>query len=91
MLGIFSWLDVVICAVLLTFFVVGVRRGFLLTIGDMLGLIVGGVAAFFAIPLVSTFATNPWWRVGLMIATAAVLIILGQALGRVIATRSATG
>lgn len=53
----------------------------------MLGLIVGGVAAFFAIPLVSTFATNPWWRVGLMIATAAVLIILGQALGRVIATR----
>ena len=87
MLGIFSWLDVVICAVLLMFFIVGVRRGFLLTVGDMLGLLVGGVAAFFAIPLVSTFATNPWWRVGLMIATAAVLIILGQALGRVIATR----
>lgn len=87
MLGIFSWLDVVICAVLLMFFIIGVRRGFLLTIGDMLGLIVGGVAAFFAIPLVSTFATNPWWRVGLMVATASVLIILGQALGRVIATR----
>lgn len=87
MLGIFSWLDVVICAVLLTFFVIGLRRGFLLTVGDMLGLIVGGVAAFFAIPLVSTLANNPWWRVGLMIATAAVLIILGQALGRVIATR----
>ena len=69
------------------FFIIGVRRGFLLTIGDMLGLIVGGVAAFFAIPLVSTFATNPWWRVSLMVATASVLIILGQALGRVIATR----
>lgn len=87
MLGIFSWLDVVICAVLLTFFIIGLRRGFLLTVGDMVGLILGGIAAFFAIPLVSTFANNPWWRVALMVATAAVLIILGQALGRVIATR----
>ncbi|WP_159612004.1 MarP family serine protease [Glutamicibacter sp. JC586] len=87
MLGIFSWLDVVICAVLLIFFIFGLRRGFLLTVGDMVGLILGGVAAFFAIPLVSTFATNPWWRVTLMVATAALLIILGQALGRVIATR----
>ncbi|WP_165477293.1 MarP family serine protease [Arthrobacter sp. S41] len=87
MLGIFSWLDIAICAVLLIFFIIGLRRGFLLTVGDMVGLILGGVAAFFAIPLVSTFATNPWWRVGLMVATAAVLIILGQALGRVIATR----
>jgi len=86
-LGIFSWLDVVICAVLLIFFIFGLRRGFLLTVGDMVGLILGGVAAFFAIPLVSTFATNPWWRVTLMVATAALLIILGQALGRVIATR----
>ncbi|MGO2051155.1 hypothetical protein CIK76_03140 [Glutamicibacter sp. BW80] len=87
MLGVFSWLDVAICVVLLSFFIAGIRRGFLYTVGDMLGLIAGGIAAFFAIPLVSTFASNPWWRVALMVATAAVLIILGQALGRVIATR----
>ncbi|WP_313814118.1 MarP family serine protease [Glutamicibacter sp.] len=87
MLGTFSWLDVVISAVLLTFFILGIRRGFLLTVGDMVGLVVGGIAAFFAIPLVSTFASNPWWRVGLMVAVAAVLIILGQALGRFIATK----
>lgn len=87
MLGIFSWLDVVICAVLLIFFIFGLRRGFLLTVGDMVGLLLGAVAAFFAIPLVSTYVVHPWWRVALMAGTAAVLIILGQALGRVIATR----
>lgn len=87
MLGIFSWLDVVICAVLLIFFIFGLRRGFLLTVGDMVGLLLGAVAAFFAIPLVSTYVAHPWWRVALMAGTAAVLIILGQALGRVIATR----
>jgi len=86
-LEVFGWLDAVICVVLLTFFIIGLRRGFLLTVGDMLGLVVGGVAAFFAIPLVSTLASNPWWRVGLMVATAAVLIIMGQALGRFIATK----
>lgn len=87
MLGTFSWLDVAISAVLLTFFILGLRRGFLLTVGDMVGLILGGVAAFFAIPLVSTLASNPWWRVGLMVATAAILIIIGQAVGRFIATK----
>ncbi|MDR4532061.1 MarP family serine protease [Glutamicibacter sp. PS] len=83
---VFSWLDAVIFVVLLGFFIAGVRRGFIRTLGDMLGLIAGGVAAFFAIPIVSTFAENPWWRVGLMIGTAAVLILLGQWFGRVIAT-----
>ncbi|PRB71535.1 MarP family serine protease [Arthrobacter sp. MYb213] len=87
MLGIFSWLDLAICIVLLSFFIAGIRRGFLYTVGDMLGLVAGGVAAFFAIPMVSTLASNPWWRVGLMVATAAVLLVLGQALGRVFAVR----
>lgn len=86
MLGAFNWLDLLICIALLAFFIAGLRRGFLLTIGDMLGLVVGGIAAFFAIPLVSPLVTNPWGRVGLMVGVAAVLIILGQALGRVIAT-----
>lgn len=86
MLGAFNWLDLLICVALLSFFIAGLRRGFLLTVGDMLGLIAGGVAAFFAIPMVSTFVSNPWGRVGLMVGVAAVLIILGQALGRVIAT-----
>ncbi|MCW4464000.1 MarP family serine protease [Glutamicibacter sp. MNS18] len=86
MLGAFNWLDIAICIALLSFFIAGIRRGFLLTVGDMLGLIAGGIAAFFAIPLVSTWVSNPWGRVGLMVGVAAVLILLGQALGRVIAT-----
>lgn len=86
MLGAFNWLDILICIALLSFFIMGIRRGFLLTIGDMLGLVAGGIAAFFAIPLVSTWVYNPWGRVALMVGAAAVLILLGQALGRVIAT-----
>lgn len=86
MLAAFNWLDIAICIVLLSFFIAGVRRGFMLTVGDMLGLVAGGIAAFFAIPLVSTWVSNPWGRVGLMVGAAAVLILLGQALGRVIAT-----
>lgn len=86
MLGAFNWLDIAICIVLLSFFIAGLRRGFLLTVGDMLGLVAGGIAAFFAIPLVSTWVSNPWGRVALMVGAAAVLILLGQALGRVIAT-----
>lgn len=86
MLGAFNWLDILICIALLSFFIAGIRRGFLLTVGDMLGLVAGGVAAFFAIPLVSTWVSNPWGRVALMVGVAAVLILLGQALGHVIAT-----
>ncbi|GAA0193036.1 MarP family serine protease [Glutamicibacter creatinolyticus] len=86
MLAAFNCLDIAICIVLLSFFIAGVRRGFMLTVGDMLGLVAGGIAAFFAIPLVSTWVSNPWGRVGLMVGAAAVLILLGQALGRVIAT-----
>lgn len=85
--GVFSWLDLFICIVLLSFFIAGIRRGFFYTVGEMLGLVAGGVAAFFAIPMVSTLASNPWWRVGVMVATAAVMLMLGQALGRVLATR----
>ncbi|WP_054820867.1 CvpA family protein [Arthrobacter sp. JCM 19049] len=58
MLAAFNWLDIAICIVLLSFFIAGVRRGFMLTVGDMLGLVAGGIAAFFAIPLVSTWVSN---------------------------------
>lgn len=76
-----TWLDWVLIIVLLVFLLAGYRRGFWVTLGTIVGLVAGAAAAFFSIPLVSDWVTDPAWRLIAIVAAALVLVLIGQAIG----------
>lgn len=77
-------LDWVLVVVLLVFLIAGLRRGFWVTLGTIVGLIAGAAAAFFSIPLVSEWVPDPGWRLLAIVGAAIVLVLLGQAIGAAI-------
>jgi S1-C subfamily serine protease len=77
----FTVLDVLLVVVLLGYLFAGLRKGFFVTLGGIAGFAAGAVAAFLAIPLVSSRVSDDGWRLTAVIATVVVLVILGQALG----------
>jgi S1-C subfamily serine protease len=83
----FGWLDLLLFVALLGFLVSGLRKGLFVTLGGIAGFVAGGVATFFAIPLVSTWVPAPGWRLFWVVATAVVLMLLGQAIGSAIGAR----
>lgn len=74
-------LDVILVLVLIGFLIVGLRKGLWITVGGAAGFLVGAVAAFFAIPLVAEWVSDPVWRVVAVLAAAIVLVIAGHTLG----------
>lgn len=77
----FTLLDIILVLMLIGYLVAGLRNGFLVTLGGIIGFAAGAVAAFFAIPLVSTWVSDDGWRLAAVIATALLLVVIGQALG----------
>ncbi|WP_309070557.1 MarP family serine protease [Arthrobacter sp.] len=77
----FTLLDIILILVLIGYLITGLKNGFLVTLGGIIGFAAGAVAAFFAIPLVSAWVTDDAWRLAAVIATALILVIIGQALG----------
>jgi hypothetical protein len=55
--------------------------GLLRTAAGLLGLVAGGIAAYFAMPWVATLVPAPEWRATAALATAIVLLVLGSTLG----------
>ncbi|MBX3194353.1 MAG: MarP family serine protease [Microbacteriaceae bacterium] len=86
-------LDVLLVLLLLVFLGEGLRNGFARSISTIVGIVAGGVAAFFAIPLVAQLLPDPFWRtaatIGLVIALLAGGHAAGNAIGRAIAGRVA--
>lgn len=74
-------LDIILVLILLGFFIGGVARGFWNTLGGAAGFLVGATAAFFAIPMVGGWVTDPFWRIMAVIGAAIVLVVAGHALG----------
>ncbi|GGE75375.1 MarP family serine protease [Nesterenkonia cremea] len=74
-------LDVILVLVLIGFLAVGLRKGLWITVGGAAGFLVGAVAAFFAMPLVAEWVSDPVWRVVAVLAAAIVLVVAGHALG----------
>ncbi|GAB3180277.1 MarP family serine protease [Nesterenkonia halophila] len=74
-------LDLILALVLLSVFVSGLRKGIWITIGGLAGFLVGATAAFFAIPIVSGWVSDPIWRVVAVLGAALVLVVAGHALG----------
>lgn len=77
----FTLLDIILVLVLFGYLVAGLKNGFLVTLGGIIGFGAGAVAAFFAIPLVSDWVTEDAWRLPAVIATALLLVVMGQGLG----------
>ena len=77
-------LDLALILTLLSYLIYGLRNGFLVTLGGIAGFIVGAVAAFVSVPIVSDLVEDSGWRLTAIVGAAVVLIVLGHALGTMI-------
>jgi S1-C subfamily serine protease len=73
--------DVVIVAILVVALLTGLQRGLLASLGTIVGLILGGVSAFWLLPLVSAWLPSPVWRGAAIVGLGVGLLLLGAALG----------
>jgi uncharacterized membrane protein required for colicin V production len=80
-------LDLALILTLLSYLIYGLRNGFLVTLGGIAGFVVGALAAFVSVPIVSNLVADSGWRLTAIVATAVVLIVLGHALGTMIGRR----
>lgn len=77
-----NWpIDIVLGLVLLGYLVSGLRRGFARSIGGIAGVIAGGIAAFYVVPLVGALVEDTFWRLIASVASAIALVALGSAIG----------
>ena len=74
-------LDIALVLLIVGYLVQGFRTGFARSLSGFIGVVVGGIAAFFAIPVVSGWVTTPEWRVPVTLAAAVGLLLIGHAIG----------
>lgn len=74
-------LDLVLLVVLLIALAAGLGRGLLATLGGLVGLVLGGLAAFWAVPAVNDWVTTSQWRGPASVAVAVLLPVFGASLG----------
>ncbi len=77
-------LDLLLLLLLFAYTVYGFRRGFILSLASLVGIVAGAVAAFFSIPLVTQWVTTSQWRLPVILIVVVVLIAAGQAAGAAI-------
>ncbi|MFW0773186.1 MarP family serine protease [Paenarthrobacter nitroguajacolicus] len=77
-------LDLALILMLLSYLIYGLRNGFMVTLGGIAGFVVGAIAAFMAVPLVSGWVADSGWRLTATVGAAVVLIALGHGLGTMI-------
>jgi S1-C subfamily serine protease len=74
-------LDALLVLLMLAYFSYGWIAGFVRSIFGLAGIALGGVAAFFAIPLVGSWIPWPEWRLFFIIVAVFLLVVAGQTLG----------
>ncbi|MET3768338.1 S1-C subfamily serine protease [Marisediminicola sp. UYEF4] len=74
-------LDVLLVLVLLVFFVYGYRAGLVRSLSGIVGMVAGGIAAFFIVPLVGAWVPSPEWRTPATLAAAIALVLTGLSIG----------
>ncbi|AXJ08530.1 MarP family serine protease [Arthrobacter sp. PM3] len=80
-------LDLLLVVALLSYLIHGLRNGFLVTLGGIAGFAAGAVAAFVSVPVVSGLVEDSGWRLTAIIATAVLLMVVGNAVGTMIGRR----
>ncbi|MGA1828716.1 CvpA family protein, partial [Microbacterium sp.] len=73
--------DVVLVAILLVALIIGVQRGLLASLGALIGLVIGGFAAFWLVPIVNDVWPWPNSRVIGVIGVSVALLVGGAAAG----------
>lgn len=74
-------LDLLLILVLFVALVNGYRSGLLRSLTGVVGAVLGGVAAFFVVPLVGGWVPAAEWRTPATIAVAILLVLIGHSLG----------
>jgi hypothetical protein len=80
-------LDLLLVLALLVFIGEGVRNGLARSFGAIVGVIVGGILAFLAIPLLAATVPDPFWRVAVVVAVSVALLLGGHGVGGFIGRR----
>jgi len=80
-------LDLLLVVALLSYLIHGLRNGFLVTLGGIAGFAAGAVAAFVSVPIVSGLVEDSGWRLTAIVATAVLLMFVGNGLGTMIGRR----
>jgi S1-C subfamily serine protease len=78
-------LDLVLLVAVALYALSGWRKSFVVSLGGVIGVVAGAAAAFFAVPLVSTWIPHPGWRVAGLVASFIVLLTLGHGAGEALA------
>jgi S1-C subfamily serine protease len=76
--------DLVILAILLIALIAGLQRGLLASLGTILGLVLGGFAAFWLLPLLAAWVPTQVWRGAAVLAVGVGLLVLGATLGSLV-------
>lgn len=84
-------IDIALIALLAIALIAGIARGFLATVGFFAGLAVGGIAAYWATPLVGQFVTTTPWRGAAILGTGVLLLVIGAAIGSAIGRAARRG
>ena len=74
-------LDVLLILLFLVYLGEGWRNGFARSVSTIAGIVAGGIAAFFLIPLVAQIIPAPFWRTVITVAVGVVLLVGGHAAG----------
>lgn len=74
-------LDLLLVLLLIAALINGYRSGLFRSVFGILGLVAGGIAAYFVVPLVGSWVPEPEWRTPASIAAALVLIFIGLSIG----------
>lgn len=77
-------LDAFLVLLMLAYFSYGWIVGFIRSMFGLAGIVAGGIAAFFAVPLVGSWIPWPDWRLPIILACVFGLIVAGQTLGALI-------
>jgi S1-C subfamily serine protease len=77
-------LDVLLILLLLVYLGEGWRNGLVRSLSTILGIIAGGIVAFFAIPLIAQIIPEPFWRTALTVGIAIALLLGGHAAGNAV-------
>ncbi|MEO8261239.1 MAG: MarP family serine protease [Pseudolysinimonas sp.] len=77
-------LDVLLVLLFLVYLGEGWRNGFARSLATILGIVAGGVLAFFAIPLVAQVIPAPFWRTVVTVGLGVALLVGGHAAGNAV-------
>ncbi|WP_166869191.1 MULTISPECIES: MarP family serine protease [unclassified Salinibacterium] len=80
-------LDVILALVLLVYLGEGWRNGILRSVSVIVGIAAGGIAAYFAVPVIAAAIPSPDLRLGAAVAASLLLLAGGHLIGATVASR----